>query len=149
MMLNRGSETFDSPKKMKSWEKLRSLIEELGTLDLVPEVQEEIVRSVQELNAFEGNDAKLLQLGRKKTYRILQVLEKKMHVVARNQYRVRWLALGMSVFGIPMGAAFGLSLGNMAFLGIGIPIGMAVGIAIGTSMDSKAKEEGRQLNYSA
>ena len=52
----------------------------------------------------------------------------------------------MSAFGIPLGVAFGASLDNMAFLGIGIPIGMAIGMAVGAGMDKKAFEEGRQLN---
>ncbi|MBT8222071.1 MAG: hypothetical protein KJN96_02760 [Eudoraea sp.] len=56
------------------------------------------------------------------------------------------MALGMAVFGVPMGVAFGAALDNMAFLGIGIPIGMAIGIAIGTAMDEQAKKEGRQLD---
>lgn len=52
----------------------------------------------------------------------------------------------MAAFGIPFGVVFGISLGNMAFLGIGIPIGMVVGIAIGTAMDKRAFDEGRQLD---
>ena len=49
-------------------------------------------------------------------------------------------------FLIPFGVLFGTSLGNMGFIGIGIPIGMAIGIAIGTSMDKKAFDEGKQLD---
>jgi hypothetical protein len=36
------------------------------------------------------------------------------------------MVLGMSAFGIPMGVAFGLSMGNIGLLGIGLPIGMGV-----------------------
>jgi len=57
------------------------------------------------------------------------------------------MILGMSSFGIPLGVAFGFSVGNLALLGIGIPIGMAIGIGFGTYLDKKAKEEGRQLQY--
>ena len=57
-----------------------------------------------------------------------------------------WLALGMSTFGIPIGVAFGLSIGNIALLGAGLPIGMAIGLVVGSKMDKKAFEEGRQLN---
>jgi hypothetical protein len=56
------------------------------------------------------------------------------------------MAIGMSAFGIPLGVAFGTSLGNMGLLGIGIPIGMVIGMAIGSGMDKKAFEEGRQLD---
>jgi hypothetical protein len=52
----------------------------------------------------------------------------------------------MSIFGAPIGVALGISLGSMAFLGLGLPIGMIVGIAVGTNMDRKAKAEGRQLD---
>lgn len=147
MILNRNSESFDSPRKIKTWEKLRNLITELGTMELHPDVQEELVRSVQELNNYQGSDSRLIALARKKMNGILQLLEKKMNVVAKNQYRLRWLALGMTLFGIPLGVALGLSLSNMAFVGIGLPIGLSVGVAIGTTMDQKAEKEGRQLNF--
>jgi len=60
--------------------------------------------------------------------------------------RVLLLAVGMAVFGIPIGAALGASFRNMAFLALGVPIGMAIGIAVGTGMDKKAFEEGRQID---
>ena len=74
------------------------------------------------------------------------MIEKEEKLVPKNAYRTRWMAIGMSVFGVPIGMAFGASLGNMAFLAIGIPLGMAIGIAIGAGMDKKALEEGRQLD---
>jgi hypothetical protein len=52
----------------------------------------------------------------------------------------------MSAIGLPLGVAFGVSVGNLGLLGLGLPIGMAIGIAIGTAMDKKALQEGRQLN---
>jgi len=38
-------------------------------------------------------------------------------------------------------------MGNMAFLGTGIPLGMVIGMAVGSGMDKKAAAEGRQLDY--
>ncbi len=70
-----------------------------------------------------------------------------MRIVPKNAYRNRWLAIGMVVFGMPMGAAYGVSMGNMAFIGVGIPIGMVFGMAIGARMDKKAAKEGRQLKF--
>ncbi|MAM30687.1 MAG: hypothetical protein CMC13_16865 [Flavobacteriaceae bacterium] len=78
--------------------------------------------------------------------KILRILEKELKLVPKNYYRNLWLALGMSVFGIPMGAAFGVALDSMAFLGIGLPIGMVIGMAVGSEMDKKAAKENRQLN---
>ena len=57
-----------------------------------------------------------------------------------------WLAIGMSAFGLPIGVAFGLSIGNIGLMAIGLPIGMAIGAAVGTGMDKKALEAGRQLD---
>jgi len=52
----------------------------------------------------------------------------------------------MAAFGLPIGAAFGISFGNIAFIGLGFPIGMSIGIALGTQKDKKAKENGKQLD---
>ncbi len=78
------------------------------------------------------------------------MIEKELKLVTKNHYRNTWLALGMAAFGIPLGVAFGTSLGNIAFIGIGLPNGLpnglAVGIAVGTGMDKKAFEEGKQMD---
>lgn len=147
MSINRDSESFDSTRKKKEWDKFILLVEELQSMELIPEVKESLDQSIQEINAFAGADVKLIKLARKKRNQLLQLLEKKMKIVAKNQHRLRWLALGMSTFGIPLGLAIGLSLQNMAFLGIGIPIGLALGVGIGTAMDQKAAQEGRQLKF--
>lgn len=60
-------------------------------------------------------------------------------------YQTQWMAIGMAAFGLPMGVAFALAIGNMAFMGIGLPIGMPIGMAIGLSKDKKAKDEGKML----
>lgn len=50
--------------------------------------------------------------------RILKLIEKELKLVPKNSYRNRWMAIGMSAFGVPIGAG----------------------------MDKKAFEEGRQLD---
>ena len=100
--------------------------------------------SIEELNRVPDNELK--RELRKKQTSIIKILEKEMKIVPKNYYRNLWMALGMSVFGIPMGVVFGALFKNMAFIGIGLPIGMAIGIAVGTQMDKKAFEEGRQLD---
>ncbi|WP_051416939.1 hypothetical protein [Sediminibacterium salmoneum] len=57
------------------------------------------------------------------------------------------MVVGMSAFGLPIGVAFGMSIGNLGMLGIGLPIGMAIGIGVGSSLDNKAKLAGRQLAF--
>ncbi|MFY8110592.1 MAG: hypothetical protein ACOVKP_01170 [Flavobacterium sp.] len=80
-----------------------------------------------------------------KQTKIIKLLEKELKIVPKNYYRNLWSALGMSVFGLPMGAALGLSIGNIGLLGIGLPIGMLIGMLVGSQMDKKAFQEGRQL----
>lgn len=74
------------------------------------------------------------------------MLEKEHKIVPKNYYQSLWMLLGMAAFGLPIGAAFGASIGNMAFLSIGLPIGMVIGLAMGAGMDKKALKEGRQLD---
>lgn len=82
---------------------------------------------------------------KKKENNILRYLEKKHKVVPIHYYRKLWLVLGMTSFGLPIGVAIGMSVGNIGLLGVGLPIGMAIGFAVGARLDKKALEEGRQL----
>lgn len=69
-----------------------------------------------------------------------------MKLVPKNYYRNLWMILGMTTFGLPLGVAFGLSLGNIGLLALGLPIGMVIGLAVGSSLDKKASENGKQLD---
>lgn len=93
------------------------------------------------------NGDSLLQSIKKAQTEILKLLEKEEKIVPVNHYRKLWMIMGMSTFGLPIGVAFGLSMGNLGMLGIGLPIGMAIGISVGSSMDKKAKSQGRQLTF--
>lgn len=77
--------------------------------------------------------------------RIVKKVEKEARLVPEKYYTKLWLAIGMAAFGIPLGVIFGMSLKNMAFIGIGLPIGLGIGVAVGAQLDKKAKEENRQL----
>lgn len=122
------------------------LLDLLRTKDLPAELVHSINRYIEEINSLSLSNKELLKKVRAAEFRMLKMIEKEEKLVPKNTYRNRWMAIGMSVFGVPLGIAFGASLGNMAFLAIGIPAGMSIGIAIGTGMDKKALEEGRQLD---
>jgi hypothetical protein len=76
---------------------------------------------------------------------LLSHLEKQHGIVPPGHYRNQWMAIGMSVFGLPIGVAFSLSQENFAFVGIGLPLGMAIGMAVGAGKDNQAKAAGLQL----
>lgn len=138
---------FENDKRLqKGFQKFEVLLEDLQSRELPEAVQEEISDQVETLNAVPDGDPKLRKQLRKTYQSVLRILQKKLNWVPQGYYRTLWTGLGMSAFGIPLGVAFGMSLGNMAFLGIGLPIGLAIGIGVGTGMDAKAAKEGRQLN---
>lgn len=125
---------------------LGELLNQLRKRNLPENMIESVNQDIEVVNAASliGNDFR--KLVKQKQNKIIKLLEKDLKVVPKNYYRNMWLALGMSVFGLPIGVAFGASIGNMGLLGVGLPIGMAIGALVGSKMDKKALEEGRQLN---
>ncbi|MGA9239275.1 hypothetical protein [Robiginitalea sp.] len=139
--------SIEQDKRLKkSYAIFENLIDELKKKKIPGELLNSINQDIEEINSFSGSNKDLRKRISKLQSNILKLIEKELKLVPKNFYRNRWLAIGMSAFGIPLGVAFGASLGNMAFLGIGIPIGMVIGMAVGDGMDKKAFEEGRQLN---
>ncbi len=133
-------------KLEKTYTQFGKLLIELRKKNLPDRIVVFINKDVEELNSITGPGDELRKIARKKQTRIIKSLEKELKLVPKNYYRNLWLAVGMAVFGIPIGAAFGAGLGNMAFLGIGLPIGLVIGMAVGTGMDKKAFKEGRQID---
>jgi hypothetical protein len=60
-----------------------------------------------------------------------------------------WTGFGIAI-GLGLGVPIALVLGNMAFVGTGLPLGIAIGIAIGAAKEARYKAEGkiRPLNES-
>ena len=126
--------------------KFKKLLKELIKKDLPSIIVESVNHDIEELNSTSFTDKNLRKLVYQKQTKILMLLKKELKIVPKNYYQNQWIALGMSAFGLPIGVVFGLSMGNWAFLGIGLPIGMAIGICLGMAMDKKAFAEGRQLD---
>ena len=144
-----------SIKLQKSFQQLESLLGAIeqhvtadGTHTIADNTAAKISEEITAVNAIPDlNGDSLLQSIKKAQTEILKLLEKEEKIVPVNHYRKLWMMMGMSTFGLPIGVAFGLSLGNMGMLGIGLPIGIAIGIGVGSSMDNKAKLAGRQLDF--
>lgn len=138
---------IDQHKKLyASYNQFDKLLMELRRKELTNETVNSINDRIARVNSVTGSEKELRKQIKNTQSRIVKLIEKEHRLVMKNHYRNTWLAVGMAVFGIPLGVAFGASLGNMAFLGIGLPIGMAIGSAVGTAMDKKAFEEGRQID---
>lgn len=130
----------------RQYAQLGLVIAALNNRDLPGQVADAINGEIDRVNAVSGADKDLKKQVRKAQYAIFKLVEKELKLVTKNHYRRLWMVLGMTIFGVLLGVAFGASLGNMAFLGLGLPIGMAIGIGVGTVMDKKAATEGRQLD---
>ena len=128
----------------KNYNTMRLLVEKINERDLNAATVEVVNEQVEILNS--ADDKVIKSTLRKTRSKILTVLEKEMKLVTANHYMTRWMALGMTVFGVPIGVSYGVAIDNMGMMGVGIAIGMSVGLAIGSGMDKKAKEEGRQLD---
>lgn len=150
MKINKLKSTLSNSqnKKLASrYTTFQDLINELKKKKITPSVASTINKGIDEINALSATDKQAPKVIQSVSFDILKLLEKELNIVSKGHYRGKWMALGMSAFGIPLGVAFGASLQNMAFIGIGLPIGLVIGIAIGTAKDKKAKDEGRQLDF--
>ena len=139
----------ENHKLAKAALNLRTLLAAIKENSIPESVEVKINEIMAGVNNFPGPDPELLKQVKSAQSGILKLLENELGLVAKNHYQLQWLALGMAVFGIPLGVVFGASLGNMALLGIGLPIGMAIGIAVGSSKDKQAEEQGKQLDWVA
>ena len=133
-------------KLVNTYAQFNNLLVALRKEKLPNEIVIFINSKIDDINAISNSEKELKKQLRKTQSLIINKVEKELKLVPKKHYRNTWLAVGMAAFGIPLGVAFGATLGNMAFLGIGLPIGMVIGMAVGTNMDKKVFEEGRQLD---
>ena len=142
-----GREEFLSSVKLADLQNhVTKLLGLLRERELPDYVVDRINEGVTKINEFKGDYKELGKLILKFSRETLTFLEKELKLVSKNHYQNQWMAIGLAAFGVPLGVAFGTSLGNMAFMGIGLPIGLALGLGVGASMDKKALGEGRQLD---
>ena len=137
----------ESLKASNAYQQLGKLLNALEVKELPNETVDLINNEVEQLNSISVIDKYFVTATKEKQNRVIKLIEKKHKIVPINYYRKLWMILGMSAFGVPLGVAFGLSIGNLGMLGIALPIGMAIGVVVGSTMDKKALNEGRQLNF--
>ena len=137
---------LENSKLNNAYLQLDDLLKEMRKRDLPENIVEGINTRIVVLNSVSDSGKELKKAISGAQSEILKVLEKELKAVPKGYYRNIWMALGMAAFGVPLGVAFGMSIGNMGMMAIGLPIGMGVGLGVGISMDKKAFGEGRQLD---
>ena len=133
-------------KVNNSIEQFKQLNKLLNDKKLPVNIIEKINFEIELLDSSQLVGNSLLHLIKKKQNKIIRLTEKELKIVPKNYYRNLWMVLGMSAFGLPVGVAFGLSMGNIGLLAIGLPIGTGIGVLVGSKLDKKASESGKQLD---
>ena len=95
-------------------------------------------------NTLHAGDYSSYKISRLKSS-LAQTINKEHGLTTKGYYQGLWMVLGMSIFGIPFGTIFGLSLNNFGLFGVGLPIGMVIGMALGAQKDKKAEAAGTVL----
>lgn len=143
--LKKPEQPFSDVKLNQTYTQFGELLNELSKRELPETLISALNVSVDKINASPLEGKKLCRFIKQEQMSLLRKIEKEMKLVPKNYYRNMWMMLGMTAFGLPIGAAIGVSIGNIGVLGIGLPIGMGIGVVLGSAMDKKALKEGRQL----
>ena len=133
-------------KLSRTYLQFELLLKELRKKELPQTTGDFVNQNIEDLNATSLAGNELRKSIKQKQTGILNLLEKEHKIVPKNHYQNLWLALGLCVFGLPLGIIFGSCMDNMGMLGIGLPVGMAVGVCLGAWLDKKACKEGKQLD---
>lgn len=113
-----GREEFLSSVKLADLQNhVTKLLGLLRERELPDYVVDRINEGVTKINEFKGDYKELGKLILKFSRETLTFLEKELKLVSKNHYQNQWMAIGLAAFGVPLGVAFGTSLGNMAFMG--------------------------------
>lgn len=144
--LNHRPSNFTDNKSTKIYSQFGELLNELRKRELTLNIENFINDCIDQINSPTLTEAQLTKFIKQKQSSILKQVEKELKIVPKNYYRNLWMLFGFTAFGLPIGAIFGLSVGNIGLLGLGLPIGMAIGLVVGSMLDKKALNEGRQLN---
>lgn len=138
--------SFSGAKEKQKFQRLQTLVVELKKYDLSEDLIAIINKEVELLNGLGKHPKVFKRQLRVSQNKILSKLERKAKIVTKHHYRNMWLALGLAVFGVPIGVILSEILDNSGLIGIGFPFGMFIGIMLGNQMDKKAASKGNQID---
>ncbi len=137
------------PEKLqKRYQRFVQLVAAINEKGVPDDFATEVNPQIEELNAVPDSDPKLRKLIKKTSSTITNKVISELKYIPKSYYQILWMALGISVFGVPFGMMFGFAMDNFGLFAVGMPLGLPIGMAIGAALDKKAADEGRQLNVS-
>ena len=113
------------------------LINELKKKEIPSDIVSSINQYIEEVNSFLGSNKYFRVQIRKSQNSILKLINKELKLIPKNFYLFRWMSMGISIFGIPLGVVIATSTKIWGLFGIGIPIGVIIGMAVGAGMDKR------------
>ena len=137
-----------APKVAKRYTYFVDLINALNKKELTASFEEVTNKEIAVLNEVADDDPSLKKQINKLRSTISTRMMKELKYVPKGYYKIIWMSVGMSAFGLPFGVMFSVVLDSFAFIALGFPLGIPIGMAIGAGMDKKAAQEGRQLDIS-
>ncbi len=136
----------ESESEQKYTASVKRIIDSLVLKDITPERNQKIVALFNKLQTeLESNPKRLGRVLQRCYSELIKICYADYKLVTKGYYRSLWLALGMSVIGVPLGAVMYLLSNEIIYISIFIPMGMVVGMGIGSSLDKKAEREERLL----
>lgn len=135
----------DNKRLVHAYQQVARLMAALEKKETPQEVIDEVNARIANLNGYNGDEKGFIRALNTAYNDLLRLLQEKLNWVPKDYHRNQWMALGLSIFGLPLGVTLGLALDNMAYMGAFLPIGMVIGMSVGSGMDKKAQEEGRVL----
>ena len=136
----------NNDKLKKAYGQFVKLLFELRKRELPDGIVASINNEIDKLNSIKGLSDEFKKSQKKSKGSIIKLLEKELKLVPKKYYRNLWLSMGTGIFGIPVGLVIAQGIGNIGFIGLGMPIGSLIGAAVGERKDKKALAEGRQLD---
>lgn len=137
---------FEKESEKKYLTFIKQIIDGLVLKNIAPEENNKIVLLFDTLQTVKDNTPKKMSNAIYKCYsELIKICYSDYTLVTKGYYRSLWLALGMSVIGVPLGALVYMLSKEIIYLSVFIPMGMLFGMAIGSSLDKKAEKEERVL----
>lgn len=140
--------TAEPARLVAAYTQFNSLIDGIKKFNLDPALLNDLSGQVERVNQAILSGTRIETTLRQSQTKMIQLLAAQAKIVTIGHYRRMWTALGMTAIGLPLGVAFGTAIGNIAWMGVGLPFGLMIGYIMGSNFDTKAKNEGRQIPIS-
>ena len=113
--------SFQHKKTQKAYQKTQELIAAVNEHELPESLANELNQEIQSAESL-ADDRDSLRPIRSLCGRIRNAVRKELELVPPGFHQGQWMALGMTIFGLPFGVVFSTVMKNPGLIAIGLPI---------------------------